>query len=105
MRNLSQRAIFGVLVFTLASHVALAQFSSAIQGVVQDQSGAVIPNATVTLRNLSTGVALKTQSAESGVYRFSSLAPTRYEVTAEAAGLEMKPVEVTLLTDQTAGIN
>jgi Carboxypeptidase regulatory-like domain/TonB dependent receptor len=105
MRNMSFRAMFCIALLAVTAQFGFAQFSSAIQGIVQDQTGAVIPNATVTLTNLSTGVSLKTQSSESGVYRFSSLAPTRYEVTAQAAGLEMKPVEVTLLTDQTAGVN
>ena len=105
MCNVSFRAIFCIAAMATTAQFALAQFSSAIQGIVQDQTGAVVPNATVTLTNLSTGVSLKTQSTESGVYRFSSLAPTRYEVSAQSAGLDMKPVEVTLLTDQTAGVN
>ncbi len=94
-----------IFVALMTAQLGFAQFSSAIQGTVQDQTGAVIPNATITAKNLSTGVTLKTQSSESGVYRFSSLAPTKYEVTAAASGFDMKPIEVTLLTDQTAGVN
>ena len=42
---------------------ALLQFSSNIQGVVLDETGAVIPEATVTLLDLATGV---DQSATTG---------------------------------------
>lgn len=67
-----------------------AQFSSNVQGIVLDPSQAVIPNATVTLRNLDTQVERKTTTGASGVYRFSSLPPGRYEIRAEAEGFQQK---------------
>ena len=43
----------------------------AITGVVQDTSGAAIPEAQVTLTSDDTGLELKTQSDRSGIYIFS----------------------------------
>ena len=89
----------------VASTPALAQFSSSVQGVVQDSSGAVVPDATVTLRNLDTQVTSTTKTNAAGVYRFSSLAPGRYEIGAEASGFQPVKSELRLETAQTAGVN
>ena len=71
------RSLFGILVATLgialSSTPAAAQFSSSVQGIVADQSGAVVPGVTVTARNLETQVAVSSVTNETGVYRLSSL--------------------------------
>lgn len=59
---------------------------AAIQGVVTDQTGGVLPGVTVTVTNLDTGVARTTTTNERGVYRVPSLDPGRYEVTLELEG-------------------
>jgi hypothetical protein len=51
------------------------------------------------------GVELSTASSESGVHRFSSVAPGRYTLTAAADGFQATAVELTLLTAQTAAVN
>ncbi|MCW5977433.1 MAG: TonB-dependent receptor [Bryobacteraceae bacterium] len=81
-----------------------AQFSSNITGVVQDASGAVVPGVKVTLVNVGTKVERATETAASGVYRFSSLAPGNYEVIADAAGFQPQRIAVALLTAQTADV-
>lgn len=55
-------------------------------GTVTDPSGAVVANATVTLRNNRTGQARSTTSNNSGAYRFSLLPPGSYTVSATASG-------------------
>lgn len=89
----------------LASSQLVAQFSSNIQGVVQDVSGGVVPNVTVTARSLETDVQRTAKSSESGVYRFSSLGPGRYQIAISAAGFQEYTTTVTLETQQTAGVN
>ena len=89
----------------LCSLSASAQFSGNIQGVIADPSGAAIANATVRLRNLETGISVVTTSSSSGNYRFSSLQPGRYAVTAEASGFKTTEVQLTLSTSETQGIN
>ena len=82
-----------------------ARFSSNLQGVVLDETGAVIPEATVTLLDLATGLDQTFQTSNTGVYRFSSLRPDSYDVTAEATGFQPRTHVVRLQTAQTAGLN
>jgi len=89
----------------LISNLSFAQFSGNIQGVVSDPSGAAIANATVQLRNLETGVEAVATTSSTGNYRFSSLSPGSYVVSAEANGFRRTEVHLTLSTSETQGIN
>ena len=93
-----------LLFLLLASPVCFAQFSGSIQGVVRDETGAVLPHARITLVNQSTGVTATTTSDESGNYRFVSLAPDPYKITVEASGFAKTEAEVNLLTEQNLSI-
>lgn len=57
-----------------------------IAGTVQDPTGAVVPNATVTLKNDSTGASSTTRTNGSGAYRFTLLQPGRYTVSVQQQG-------------------
>jgi len=57
-----------------------------MRGVVTDDSGAVLPGVTVTLRGSAVPGAPTTVTNESGVYRFPNLPPGTYEITAELSG-------------------
>ena len=89
----------------LASTFAAAQYSGNVQGFVLDPSGAAVANASVTLRNVDTGVENTAKSSSSGNYRFSSLPPGNYFVSAEAGGFKKTQVDFTLSTGQTQGID
>jgi carboxypeptidase family protein len=58
----------------------------AISGVVQDTTGAVIPNAQVTLLNTDQGITLQTKSSASGNFTFSPVRVGHYTLTATANG-------------------
>ncbi len=90
--------VFG---FTIGAH---AQFSSNVQGVASDKTGAVIPGAKVVLTNTDTGVVQTTTSGPRGEYRFVSLAPGPYAITASATGFATHKVVVTLTTGQTMDV-
>src|SRR5258705_983480 len=62
--------------------------SGTILGTVEDQQGAVIPNAEVSTRNLETGQVRKTNADGSGNYRVSSVPAGSYEVSAKASGFK-----------------
>ncbi len=66
---------------------ASAQITGTIAGTVRDSSGAVLSGASVTVRggNLPTD-GRKATTSDEGTYRFASLPPGRYEVSAESAG-------------------
>src|ERR1022692_1572330 len=83
---------------------AYAQFSSNLQGVVMDSTGAVIPGATVTLTNIDTGVSQLATTGQQGDFRFVSVAPGPYEVTTSAKGFGSHKVSVRLQTEQTLNL-
>ena len=60
--------------------------SGTIRGTVTDPSGAVIPNASVLVTNVQTGVRLRSVSNSSGLYEARFLSPGAYTVTVEASG-------------------
>ena len=77
-----------------------------IEGVVADASGATVPNATVTVRNIETGSERTVTTDESGVYRLPLLPLGAYRVTIEAANFKRLVREgITLTTGQTATVN
>jgi hypothetical protein len=55
-----------------------------VLGTVSDPTGAVIPNATVTLKNNNTGATLTRTTNNSGFYEFSLLSPGSYTLTVTA---------------------
>src|SRR5207248_7440309 len=96
------RIFLGLIIFS--APLCFAQFTSNVQGVVQDPSGAVISKATVTLVNTGTQLTKTTTTDEGGNYRFLSLAPGGYKITAEASGYAKSESDITLLTEQTLGV-
>jgi len=87
MRNwlLSSAVLLVVLVAFGGS--ALAQMDTGtITGVLRDQQGAVLPGATVTIRNVATGVSTVTKTNDDGTYQALGLIPGIYSVEATAQG-------------------
>jgi hypothetical protein len=66
---------------------AFAQGSRAsISGIIQDPTGAAIPNVVLSLRSLATSAVAKTTSGSDGLYSFPNLTPGVYELTVSAKG-------------------
>lgn len=99
-----RRLFLFVLVFFL-SLPAYAQYSGNVQGVVSDPAGAAINGAKIELRNLENGVIATVTTTDSGNYRFSSLPPSNYLITADASGFRKTQANFTLETSETKGIN
>ena len=57
-----------------------------IVGTVTDSAGAVIPAATVVVKNQRTGVERSVKSNEQGRYVVTNLSPAQYSVVASAPG-------------------
>ncbi len=86
--NVRGRAILYALSLVCGSG-ALAQVNSTgIHGVVRDPSGAVVPNAAVTLQDVGTGIERKTTAAGDGGFAFPNLLAGTYKITAGAAGFQ-----------------
>ena len=82
------KSFFGIAlcIALFASATCQAQFSGSLQGTVEDSTGAAVPSAVVTLTNVDTNVTQNATADDSGVYRFASLAPGSYQVSATAQG-------------------
>src|SRR5688572_14349631 len=74
--------VCGLFIFS-AMITAQAQFRAGIQGTISDSSGALVPEAKVTLKDLETGKVQEVTSSDEGFYRILGLAPGRYELTVE----------------------
>ncbi|HEY3938062.1 MAG TPA: carboxypeptidase-like regulatory domain-containing protein [Bryobacteraceae bacterium] len=72
------------LMFTAGSW---AQASRAqVQGLVTDSTQAPVPNATVTLLNVDTGVSTVRKTSDTGLYVFDLVNPGNYTITVTAEG-------------------
>ena len=60
-----------------------------ISGTISDKSGAVVVNATVSLKNLATGVSTAVKTNAQGLYSMPNLLPGDYQQSVEAAGFEV----------------
>lgn len=107
---MNKKCKFWLLVVTLllcSVGDALAQSATgSISGTVSDEKESVIPNATVTIRNVETGFTRTSQTDSEGRYRVVNLPAGLYEVTVESAGFS-KHVQtgITLAINQPAVVN
>ncbi len=86
LRSFFIAAVCGVCVCA-AAVPASAQFDTAtVVGTVRDNTGGVIPGATVTLTNLDTGVAIVRVTEPNGSFEFITVRIGRYKMAAELQG-------------------
>ena len=99
------RTWFLSLILLLASSTAHAQ-NAQVSGTLKDSTGGVLPGATITAKNVDTGLTRTAVTSVTGEFRVPSLPPGTYSVTAELAGFskETRP-DVVLIIDQDAVIN
>jgi hypothetical protein len=89
-----------LLLALFACDIALAQSttSGSVIGTVADPSGAVMPNVTVELRNPVTGYSQTAVTDGAGVYRFSNVPQSTYEVDVSAQGFAPKKETVNVVS-------
>ena len=76
-----------LLLATLLSVQAHAQVAGGtLSGTISDPSGAVIPNAQTSLRNVATGITRNIVTDPAGFYTVPNLLPGNYEITVSAPG-------------------
>lgn len=80
--------------------------SAKLVGTVADSTGAVIPDATVTVKNEKTGEERRVKANSSGYYIVTPLPPATYSVTGTAEGLNVQQFrEVRLSVGQERTLN
>ncbi len=88
MSSARRRGLLLLFAGVLATGIIFAQSDlGTISGFVRDPSGAVVPNAKVTIQN-KTGIQRQTTTNESGFYAVTNLPPGYYMMTVEASGFQ-----------------
>ncbi|HKP87112.1 MAG TPA: TonB-dependent receptor [Blastocatellia bacterium] len=81
-----------LVVFTLGA----AQRGVTLSGATEDQTGAAIPEESLTLTNKATGAIRKTVSDGSGSFAFKDVAPGEYSLKGEAEGFKSTKLNLTV---------
>ena len=101
-----RRSVSALILSTLLIGIAAAQIAStSLRGVVKDPSGAVVPNAKITLKNAATGQVINATSNAAGEYTLAQIPPARYTITASATGFGDQTKEAELLVNTPATID
>lgn len=90
--------VLAAAVAFLAPVTAWAQAGASLTGTVKDTSGATVPGATVSVRNMATGESRLAVAGDEGLYRVTNLPRGTYEVTAELPGFRTVTQSGVLLT-------
>ena len=69
-------------------HAQLAVTTATLSGSVTDPSGAIIPQATIKLTSVESGIERNITGSERGTYSFSQLPPSTYTLSVVANGFE-----------------
>ena len=80
--------LFALLFALMPASQLSAQTSGTVSGHVTDSTGAVIPGADVTLRNMGTGASRMTLTTDSGDYTFAEVPPARYRILVSRQGFK-----------------
>ena len=101
------RNLLAVCILFLCAVSALAQAGrGSISGLVTDPGGALVQGAKVVVRNPATGVTQETVSSSAGLYKFISLNPGVYQVTASQTGFKsVVQDKITVNVDQATEVN
>ena len=99
-----------VAVFAFATLIAIpnahSQATASLRGIVTDPSGAVIPEAAVTIKSLENGSSRKTATDINGEYSFLQVTPGDYTLVTEKAGFAtVTNAHVKLLVDTPATLD
>src|SRR5205823_11743636 len=90
--NLSEKQIVLLATLLIVALTGFTQYAYSqtetgrITGTVFDPTGAVIPNAKVTVKSVAMGLERQTTTTSAGTYAVTNLQPGRYTVRAEASG-------------------
>lgn len=108
MKDLQRSAILLLVVFLILCRPVGSQSSStSLRGIVSDASGSAIIGATVTLRNIESGVERGATTDASGEYQFLQLPAGKYTLTVVASGFanyEVKDMALAVNTPATANV-
>ena len=97
----------GILLCILSvATLAFGQLANtSLRGTIKDPSGAVVPNAKVTLVDKATGKTLSDTASAAGYYEFPQIPPATYTITVSATGFSDQSKIAELLVNQPATVD
>ena len=104
MKRTSVWLVGAVVLLLLWSWNALGQELATLKVTVNDQTGAVIPGATVTIKNAQTGVNRSDVTESHGLSVIPGIPPGNYELTVVAKGFTPRKLPISLSVGQTASV-
>ncbi len=98
LRHFFLLSLFAFLLGSASASRSLAQsaVAGAMSGTITDPNGAVISNATVTIKNIGTNKEETGTTSADGNFRFNNLQPGIYSVTIAASGFSTSKKELTV---------
>ncbi len=108
INNISFKFVTLCLVLFLAGFMtsfAQSQGTGQISGSVSDSTGAIVPNATVTLVSQATNQPQTTTASSDGLYRFVLLQPGQYTVKTSVANFAEQTLSVEVQVGRTTDAN
>src|ERR1035437_187811 len=95
-----------LLLLALFALPVQAQYRTSIQGIVMDPNGALIPGATLTLKDLATNATVVRTSNDSGIFNFNALPADLFTLTVEKQGFKKKILtDLQLIPEQPNALN
>lgn len=108
LRGWLRTTAFSALILLAAmftANLAHAQFRTSVQGVVTDSTGAVVPGATLTLKNNTNNETIVRTSDGSGTFNFNALPADTFTLTVDHAGFQQKVLtDLTFIPEQANSI-
>jgi Carboxypeptidase regulatory-like domain/TonB-dependent Receptor Plug Domain len=88
-RHLVSAVLVSLAVLVICSRtLAQSNMTGFVAGQVTDSSGAVVPNASVTLKDAATSATQTSATSAEGTYRFSFISPGSYIISVVASGFQ-----------------
>jgi hypothetical protein len=88
MHGAREKFLFLLILMLVFVSAARAEVGGQITGVIKDQTGSVIPGATVVVTNTQTGVKLTITTDQDGVFTFPVLAVGQYQIDVTSDGFK-----------------
>jgi hypothetical protein len=97
--------IVAVCCSVVLGQFAFGQAASSLRGTIKDPSGAVVPNASVTVTDSANGTSFSAISSSAGYYQFAQIPPAKYTIKVSANGFGDQSKIAELLVNQPATID